>query len=249
MDIFDLPAHKFFSKNTKGRDFFVGDIHGMYSTFMYALEKVDFNFELDRVFSVGDLIDRGNESFKCLLLSNEKWFIPVLGNHEKFVIDTKDNDSYARRVWRSNGGEWFEHLSDNEKVLSKKAILENFYLTLSVETAIGIIGVVHAQYPLDNWPITHDEYSKEIITELLWGRDVCRGGQSRGIKNIDFLIAGHTPMQNIKLDGNLIYIDTGCGYLPSNRLCNPHLTLCEFIEGKGIEYSFANYHFSKSIFF
>ena len=41
---------------------------------MQALLNVDFDFEVDRVFSVGDLIDRGPDSLKCLELVLNKWF-------------------------------------------------------------------------------------------------------------------------------------------------------------------------------
>ena len=53
---------KRFGRNTLGRDFAVGDIHGCYSRLQAALETVGFCRKSDRLFSIGDLVDRGAES-------------------------------------------------------------------------------------------------------------------------------------------------------------------------------------------
>ena len=60
--------------NQRGRDFVVGDIHGWYGPLMAELEAVCFDPARDRLFSVGDLINRGPDSERCLLLTQEPWF-------------------------------------------------------------------------------------------------------------------------------------------------------------------------------
>lgn len=74
--------------NSIGRDFIVGDLHGYYSLLMEGLKKVNFDFENDRLFSVGDLIDRGPETIDCLNLLKEKWFYPVMGNHDFMLLSS-----------------------------------------------------------------------------------------------------------------------------------------------------------------
>jgi len=51
-----------FACNAVGRDFAVGDIHGCFSHLRRSLEAIGFDASVDRLFSVGDLIDRGPES-------------------------------------------------------------------------------------------------------------------------------------------------------------------------------------------
>ncbi|MCW8994392.1 MAG: protein phosphatase, partial [Psychromonas sp.] len=58
-----VSVHHHYQQNDQGRDFFVGDIHGKYGLLMLALSNVNFNANVDRLFSVGDLIDRGEASF------------------------------------------------------------------------------------------------------------------------------------------------------------------------------------------
>lgn len=74
-----LPANKI------GRDFTIGDIHGDYNGVFRLLDKVKFT-EDDRLFSTGDLTDRGPDSIACLSLVMEKWFFPVISNHDVELI-------------------------------------------------------------------------------------------------------------------------------------------------------------------
>ena len=76
-----LPANK------KGRDFIIGDLHGHYSLLMQGLKEVNFDKSKDRVFCVGDLVDRGGETDLCLSLLKEDWFFAVIGNHEYMFLD------------------------------------------------------------------------------------------------------------------------------------------------------------------
>jgi serine/threonine protein phosphatase 1 len=54
--------------NSRGKDYVVGDLHGCYDLLQRVLGEVGFDTTCDRLFSVGDLIDRGPNSLKCLEL-------------------------------------------------------------------------------------------------------------------------------------------------------------------------------------
>lgn len=72
--------------NPSGRDFVVGDLHGMRAALDRALERVNFDTAHDRLFGTGDLVDRGPDSLGCLALLSEPWFYGVLGNHERMLL-------------------------------------------------------------------------------------------------------------------------------------------------------------------
>ena len=76
-----------FTKNEQGRDFLVGDIHGMFSKLDEILHDLCFNITVDRLFSVGDMVDRGPESYDVLKWLAASWFHSVRGNHEQMAID------------------------------------------------------------------------------------------------------------------------------------------------------------------
>ncbi len=106
--------------NLVGRDFVVGDLHGSFSAFKNLLQNINFNYESDRMISVGDLVDRGPDSLSCLSLLREPWFDAVLANHEQMMID-KFNGGWAGAYWYRNGGQWgMEAFNDYEAVFKRQ---------------------------------------------------------------------------------------------------------------------------------
>ena len=98
-----------FEENTEGKDYVVGDIHGCFDELMWELESLSFDFQKDRLFSVGDLVDRGPKNMEVLRLLDEPWFHAVKGNHEDMLQMFCDGEispsSYSR-----NGGGWAVNL-------------------------------------------------------------------------------------------------------------------------------------------
>ncbi|MBK8993858.1 MAG: metallophosphoesterase [Gammaproteobacteria bacterium] len=72
--------------NRRGRDFVVGDLHGYLGALQDALARAGFDPGCDRLFSTGDLIDRGPDSPGCAALLGEPWFYAVRGNHEDMLL-------------------------------------------------------------------------------------------------------------------------------------------------------------------
>lgn len=239
-----ISLHHHFLANKHGRDFFVGDIHGQYSLLRSILRKVNFSTDRDRIFSVGDITDRGENSYNCLMLTQESWFYSVLGNHENFILNIEENDYFQRKTWNKNGGSWWWELSEEDKKLAKKTILENYYISLSVETKMGSVGVIHAQYPFNSWPLNKDKLDNDNFHKIIWGREDILGNESKTINNIDYIVCGHTPVTTPKIIYNKIYIDTGCGYSANTRIPDPRLTLCEFFNGCITAHSISKYEYN-----
>lgn len=194
------------SRNNKGRDFFVGDIHGMFNNLMDALKEKEFDFENDRLFSVGDLIDRGPDNEKVLDLLGLPWFYAVRGNHEDMMI----NHMYQGNIWYMNGGQWAwddNKTSIRQEVLdSYLTIVENLPIAMEVDTILGSVGVMHTDPP-DNWDQLNTHPFRE---EYIWGRERVRGNQQFHVESIDKVVIGHTPMKKGPWTfGNVINIDAG----------------------------------------
>jgi serine/threonine protein phosphatase 1 len=193
---------KHFTINKDGRDFFVGDIHGHFSAFMTELRNVDFDFEVDRVFSVGDLIDRGPDSVKCLSLVLRPWFHAVRGNHEDMMLGGQPH-----HIWMMNGGTWANDSTLEELDVFAGLIREFMPLTMTIDTVHGKVGVVHAESNND-W----DENSPLDAMDNLWARNRIKYGRDNTIKNIDMVVVGHTPMKEVVRFTNHVYIDTGAAF-------------------------------------
>jgi len=198
--------------NTKGRDFVVGDIHGQLDLLDAEMRQTGFDKTRDRLFSVGDLIDRGARSFDCLSLPFEPWFFGVRGNHEMLahdaLFDTDGDDWLRHDLWMSNGGTWA--LSENLKEV--KVILGEAmrYLPYAREVSVAgkRVGIVHAEPPAD-WSLIELEDHPAGRERLVWGRSRIKEEDTTPVANIDAVVTGHTIVGAPTTLGNVHYIDTG----------------------------------------
>lgn len=224
-------AFKFFSKNELGRDFVVGDLHGMFSLFESQLENLQFDPKADRVFSVGDLIDRGPESYRVLEFLDKPWFHSIKGNHEMMLIEARYLKTNYRSWIENNGGAWWQDI-DQETQIKIRQRLEELPVAFEVTSDSGKIGIVHADVPVGlSWQkIVHSiHFDNEVRDYLLWSRNRYKyyqlTGETERVEGIDLIVIGHTPMNKPLHISNLYFIDTGAAYLQDENL--GHLTLLQ----------------------
>ena len=106
---------KYFPQNHDGRDFVVGDLHGMFHTLEALMETVKFDTSTDRLFSVGDLVDRGPESKRVVEFLNQPWFFAIQGNHEQLLLQSEASESIYEAWTQRAGGKWWITASDAER--------------------------------------------------------------------------------------------------------------------------------------
>lgn len=209
-----MKTVKYFEKNAVGKDYIVGDIHGCFSLLREELTKINFNEATDRLFSVGDLVDRGTESLDSLLWISYSWFFAVRGNHEQMAIDYIDGISKDEYLYETNGGKWFLELKQKDKEVYAKAFADLPFL-IELETNTGIVGIVHAECTQNDWGVTKTaatNYSPYYADVILWGRDKLRFNDNANIEGITNVVVGHTPLKHVVNLGNVVYIDTGAVY-------------------------------------
>ncbi len=193
------------SKNTQGRDFIVGDIHGHLALLESELEIIQFDKKKDRLFSVGDLIDRGPDSLQCLGLIFEPWFFAVRGNHEQMMFDAlQGRDGRMLELWMVNGGSWMNNV-DAELLRTVSERAESLMpVWIELETDVGIVGIVHAEPPSD-WA----DIEKINPQNLIWSRTKIEQQDKSMISGVLKVYVGHTPVAEPINYGNTRYIDTG----------------------------------------
>jgi serine/threonine protein phosphatase 1 len=208
-----------FERNTAGRDFVVGDVHGCFDMLRKLLREANFNEATDRLFSVGDLVDRGPSSHEAVEYLDKPWFHAVRGNHEQMAIEA-DLGLADSGLHCINGGLWFYGLTDKQRNDAARAFAELPY-AIEVEAKNGLIGLVHAEVAGDDWAFLRDALLaadagnppanfEHIERFVLWGRDVIRGRSDfSGVQNIDRVYVGHTPVKDWQVICNVHYIDTG----------------------------------------
>lgn len=204
-----------FARNTAGRDFVVGDIHGEFGLLDRALQEAGFDGRRDRVFSVGDLIDRGRDSPAALTWLAKPWFHAILGNHEAMALDAV-GDADALFWWtRVNGGQWW---LEQDEGLQQRMLdtLAELPLAFEVETGAGRIGMVHADVPVGlTWDAFMDRLANSDMRAretALWGRSRARGTAHGVVEGVERVYCGHTPVDNPRMADNVCFIDTGACY-------------------------------------
>lgn len=134
--------------NTLGRDFVVGDIHGCYDLLMEGLDAIQFDRAKDRLFSVGDLTDRGPDSLKCAELIYEPWFFATQGNHDRMFFNAiigTPSAYHSPRNFYHNGGDWVrEYVTDQLRALAYD-MLEKMPLVIFVGSSRKGFAVTHSR--------------------------------------------------------------------------------------------------------
>lgn len=209
------PLVRRFARNPLGRDLIVGDIHGCFIRLDAALAAIGFDPARDRLFSVGDLVDRGPESDQALEWLARPWFHAVSGNHEDFAIrwpnGFMDPGNYV-----SNGGAW--NVSNPPDVQRDfAAAFAALPVAIELQTERGLVGIVHADVPGPSWPafveaLESPALSKgareRLIDQAQWSRDRIDKLFRDEVAGVLAVVVGHTPVDVATTLGNVHFIDT-----------------------------------------
>lgn len=196
---------KHYDKNKNGSDYIIGDLHGCYHLLVKLMHDADFDKRVDRIFSVGDLVDRGPESKRCAELITEPWFHSVRGNHEQMCIDVV-RGNIDRSISILNGGQWFSDLEEIEQ-LAFAELFDSLPYAIEIESNQGLIGIVHADWPFPVWgDYSFLEFQKE---KMIWSRDRVKSRNTFPVSDIFKIYCGHTVVSQPYSLGNVSYIDTG----------------------------------------
>lgn len=209
---------------TKGRLFAVGDIHGMFNLLEKTLKIIGFNEDIDTLVSIGDFVDRGDESERFQEFLRKYYFNAVLGNHEYFMLNAILTPRMGSIIeWGDNGGNWGLTLPVTCEMLKEVIQLP---VALTVNFKGKKIGFVHAGVPteLDDWDILINELengSKIQKYNCLFDRARAKQAlrqKCEKIKNIDLVVSGHTIQRQVFMDKNSLFIDTGAFFLSKNYI-------------------------------
>ena len=101
-----------------GNTYAIGDIHGCYATFLRLLTQIQFNPQQDKLWLVGDLVNRGPDSAAVLrwAMRHDDCVVAVLGNHDLSLLvahttgTSLENDSLAAVLTAADADDMCEWL-------------------------------------------------------------------------------------------------------------------------------------------
>lgn len=204
----------------------MSDLHGCYDEYRTMLEKINLNCN-DKLYILGDVIDRGEGGIKILLdMMTRPNIIPLRGNHELMALPvlTKLNaeenlDHTTMKLWQEwmvNGGNAtkkdfiLQNYSKRKRILD---YLETFSLYEIIKLEEKEFVLVHAG--LSNF--SQDKKLSDYSTEDI----ICgRCNYQKAYFDDKILVTGHTPTFTIDKNyhgriyskNNHIAIDCGAIY-------------------------------------
>lgn len=202
--------------NRSGRDFVVGDLHGCVDALRFLLREIDFQPSRDRLFSVGDLVDRGSQSEEALALLDQPWFHAVLGNHEDALCAVAEG-KLKKQWWYGIGGLWSAHVPP-ERLRAYAQRLRALPLVRVIGSGKERFNVLHAEFLGTDADLDADHFSEESRQQLLWGRSLAMGtGDAMRQIGLSLTYSGHTPVREVQQFGAQVFIDTGA-FGPGGKL-------------------------------
>ncbi|MDD2581899.1 MAG: metallophosphoesterase family protein [Desulfuromonadaceae bacterium] len=223
----------------------IGDIHGGSKTFRALLDRLSLKHS-DRLYLLGDYVDRGNCSRGVLdiilqLMDSGHDVRPIRGNHDDMMLRcfTGQHDDCSP-YWEKQWG-WYTlfsfGVSSVDKIPVRYLALLDALPTILMEDDFVF---VHAALNMAE----DDPISQTSEMEMLWGEVALVNSKKIGGRK---LITGHTirPIQLIEISmmSSRIYLDNGAftnqqpdlGNLVAFNLDSMELTLQPWLDGETLE--------------
>ena len=221
-------------------EYVCSDLHGQYEIYKDIIDRIGEN---DKLYILGDVIDRGPDGIKILqdiVKRQEKGQVEFfMGNHEYMMLQSLVlGDKQAEKIWtsESNGGketkEKFEMLSIEEKNKIRDLLL-NSLVYKEIDINNEKIYLVHAK-AIENTN-KEGERVKDFLREgrqkelemAVWTRKGDRKSSENNEvwkdeeigKNNIYTIIGHTPTSGtIEFSNGYVNIDCGASYFGNECL-------------------------------
>ena len=129
--------------NRLGRDFVVGDVHGCFRTLDWALAALEFDASRDRLFGVGDFVERGPHSHEALDWIDHRFTAVTLGNHEDAALGWLEDRLQGSREAPYG---WLRSIAPNAYPRWRDALREMPF-AVTVETPHGAVAIVMVGSP------------------------------------------------------------------------------------------------------
>lgn len=213
--------------------YIIGDVHGCYKSLLALIEQLP-NKKKSKICFVGDLVNRGPNSYEVIKLIMENNYDSVFGNNEQMflnfapmLVNDRNNPLLAQWLFK-NGGEKTIKSYNNEDEFYKQL---NYLKTLPLykeykdyKTKDGRYLVVSHSNVGKAWKLRDSKKQEDIEafeSQLLWSRH-----KTFDNKQI-FNVHGHTIFDKPIINNYSAAIDLGC-YHTKDKIANPSLCALEF---------------------
>lgn len=207
------------------RTFILGDVHGAYRALQCVLNKVEFEYNVDKLIFIGDIADGWGEFDKCLnLFQSIGNFTAIVGNHDIFIRNYIKSGVIDKR-WMMQGGVKTVEMLAKDKHL--RDLFELYFANSKYYTIENNNFICHAGFNLGSMMNSIDDITfatNRSLYKTMVKADRC--GEKvlfdYSLGYFNRVIIGHTPThKHIPFISNqCINIDTGAGKFGKLTLYN-----------------------------
>ena len=209
--------------------YIMSDIHGLYSRYTAMLKKIDLQDE-DKLYVLGDVIDRGPQSFEILEdIMNRKNTEMFLGNHEHMMLTYLEGSDTESWFCAQNGGKetyqkFMGFSEEKQKAITdylkydttiiRHLNVNGHHYVLSHTSALTDIGDMFTKDYADNLM-----YVQNIVWNMLYDSVDSIPSKEKSPEEI-ILISGHIITRRLaesdevfirKYPNNYTWMDIDCG--------------------------------------
>lgn len=192
------------------RTLIIGDLHGGHKALLQVLKRSNFDYENDRLISLGDIADGWTEVVECFEeFFKIKHFVMVRGNHDQWLKEWMQSGD-TPDIWTMQGGK--NTLASYEKHGEeiKQKHFEFLKTTKHWFIDEGRL-FVHGGYT-DGVPLEAQDKMA-----LMWSRDFRNDADlCKSIKDFNEVYVGHSTIWRLSqlplMVGRVIFMDTGGGW-------------------------------------
>lgn len=191
-------------------DYAIGDLQGCYEPFMRLLDKLQFNERQDRLYFVGDLVNRGPDSLAVLRFIKSLPVKPgiTLGNHDLHLLALmfgnapwRGHDDTLSEVLSADDAEELGHWLRNQSILIHEPVSEVLICHAGIYPGWDLSQAKQAAKELET--VLQGEAFEVYLEQMynnepsLWSEDL------KGIERLRFITNSFTRMRYCHADGRL----------------------------------------------
>jgi len=213
--------------------YIISDVHGCYKSLLSLIDKLP-NKKKSKICFVGDLVDRGNNSYDVIKFIMDNNYDLVLGNHEKMFIEyssmlenDRKNDSLKHWLFNCGGEETLNSYTSKKEFHKQLDFLKSLPLYKeykNYKTKDGRYLVVSHSALGKAWELRNSkdkDDKNKFEAQVLWSR------YKNSDNNKIFNVYGHTIFDEPVLNKYSCAIDLGC-YKSNEKVKKPRLCALEF---------------------
>lgn len=193
-------------------DYVIGDIQGCYEPLMRLLDKINYNSATDRLFFVGDLVNRGPDSLKVLhfLKSQSEHIGITLGNHDLHLLGAlfgghpwSGKDDTLAQVLEANDAHMLGHWLRQQNILIHLPEFNTLISHAGIAPFWDVAMAKAAAFELEC--VLKGEHYHEFLAQMYGNEPVYWSDDLEGIERLRIITNSFTRMRLCDAAGGLYF--------------------------------------------